>query len=135
MRAELRSLHAPDAASGDVGAFDPDDTEDFALLVQALIGPAGDRGEEMFDFTVCTASWLGGHDLPKGFEFPRGTLLVRRWDPELVTRAISDLCLRTEGADWLEVAQKLSRFGKWEFEDYRDEPGRTGLRSRLEPAL
>ena len=44
---------------------------------------------------------------------------MERWDWEVVERAINDLCVRTEGDDWNQVATKLSRFGFWEFEDYR----------------
>jgi len=79
----------------------------------------------MFDFTVCTASSLAGQRLPKGFEFQRGNLLVERWDHGLVRRAVADLCLQTEGANWSEVAQKLSRYGRWEFEDYAGVDGGT----------
>jgi Immunity protein 8 len=120
VHAELRSLLAPDAPGGDPSAFTPDDPFDFGLLVQALIGPAGEPGEESFDFTVCTASWLARQDLPKGFEFQRGKLVLNHWDPGLMVRAISDLCLRTQGADWRAVAEKLSRYARWEFEDYND---------------
>jgi Immunity protein 8 len=57
---------------------------------------------------------------PKGFEFARGILLLSRWDYNLVVRAISDLCLHTEGETWEEVATSLSRDADWEFADYRD---------------
>jgi hypothetical protein len=49
----------------------------------------------MFDFTVFTASWLARQLLPKGFEFQHGTLLVERWNPTLIERAVSDLCSPT----------------------------------------
>jgi Immunity protein 8 len=35
-----------------------------------------------------------------------------------LSRALSDLCLHAEGADWAEIAAKLSRYGGWEYEDY-----------------
>jgi hypothetical protein len=47
--------------------------------------------------------------------------LLDRWSAELVERAIADLCRHTEGETWQEVAQKLSRYARWEFEDYREE--------------
>lgn len=119
MRAELRSLHSPDVDGGSLRSFQPANSEHFALNVTALVGPAGEKGEESFEFRVCSPSWLAQEELPKGFAFLRHTLLVVRWDVGLVERAISDLCMRTEGETWGEVAQKLSRFGGWEFEDYR----------------
>jgi hypothetical protein len=113
-------LDTADADGGDLRAFRPEDAERFTLGVTASIGPAGEEGAEQFQFTVCSPSWLVGQELPKGFAFQRDTLLVERWDPDLVERAIGDLCRRTEGETWTEVATKLSRFGYWEFEDYRD---------------
>ncbi len=99
----------------------PDDPEHFAAEVTAYIGPAGGRGAELFEFHVCTPRWLAEQaSMPKGFAFLRHHLLVGRWDAGLVERAIRDLCLRTEGEDWQEVATKLSRYGYWEFEDYRE---------------
>ena len=74
------------------------------------------HGGDLFYFTVVTAGWLADNPPPKGFEFARA-LLVTRWDYETVRRAISDLSLHTEGRDWSEVATKLSRHARWEFED------------------
>jgi hypothetical protein len=45
-------------------------------------------------------------------------LLVDTWDPSVIRRAIGDLCARTEGETWHDVAVSLSRFGAWEFTDY-----------------
>jgi hypothetical protein len=120
VRAELKDLDTADSPDGDLASFSPEDGEHFALTVTASIGPAGERGAELFDFRVCSPSWLAAGKLQKGFAFQRHTLLVERWDAELVERAIADLCLRTEGESWDEVAMKLSRYGHWEFEDYRE---------------
>lgn len=71
--------------------------------------------------TVCTAKWLERAELDenaKDFEFVRHRLLVGRWDPDLVRRAVEDLCARTSGRDWREVATRLSRYLAWEFDDY-----------------
>lgn len=99
----------------------PDDLAHFAADVTAYLGPAGGEGADLFEFRVCTPGWLAEHpNMPKGSAFLRHHLLVERWDAALVERAIRDLCLRTEGGDWQEVATKLSRYGYWEFEDYRE---------------
>ena len=39
---------------------------------------------------------------------------------QLVRRAIGDICFRTEGADWREIAAKLRLYDDWEFEGYRE---------------
>jgi hypothetical protein len=118
MRADLRGFHS--IAVDDLVAWRPDDPESFALGVTAVIGPEGSDGEETFHFDVCSAAWLAANPPPKGFEFLRSTLLLTRWDYATLERALRDLCLHTSGNNWSEVATQLSRFGGWEFEDYRD---------------
>jgi hypothetical protein len=119
VRAELRSSHAPETSDGTLEALTPEAPENFALHVQALVGPSDGPGEESFEFRVCSPSWFANAThRPKGYESPRHTILLERWDPTVVTRAISDLCQRTEGATWHDVGTSLSRFGRWEFEDY-----------------
>jgi hypothetical protein len=102
VRAELRSLDSADAPEG-LESFRP-----------------GEPGADLFYFHVCSPRWIETNPPPKGFEFMHGFLVLTRWDHKVVVRAIKDLCLRTEGADWQEVAMKLSRYGNWEFADYRE---------------
>jgi hypothetical protein len=121
MRAALRGFYSSDIEA--LETHRPDDPECFQIGVTAFIGPAeGGFGEEMFDFTVCTANWLQQHPPPKNFEFLRSTILMERWDYATLSRALGDLCLHAEGKDWPEIAAKLSRYGHWEFEDHR-KPG------------
>ena len=117
MRAELRSLDSADAPEGLEG-FRPSDPQSFALAIGATVGPEGGEGGDLFYFTVCTPEWLRENGSQKGFAFLHGHVLVDRWDYQLVERAIRDLCFRTEGAGWDEIATKLSRYGDWEFEEY-----------------
>jgi hypothetical protein len=116
MHAELRGLYSPDVPEG-LEAFSPEDAECFNLLVGAFIGPADNGGEDLFYFSVCTATWLAEHPPPKNFEFLRNTILMNRWDHSTLHRAITDLCRRAEGPDWDAVALHLSRYGLWELED------------------
>jgi hypothetical protein len=119
VRAALRRLHSPTADP--LAEFAPDNPESFSTFVQALVGPEDGEGEESFNFTITTASWLAEQPAPeKGFEFLQGVLLLSRWDYDTVVRAISDLCRNTQGETWEEVATSLSRYGHWEFADYRE---------------
>ena len=118
MRAALRGFYSSDIP--DLDTYRPEDSECFELQVTAFIGPTEEgHGEEMFDFRVCTASWLQRHPPPKNFEFLRSTVLMSRWDYQTLERALGDLCLHTEGRDWAQIAARLSRYGHWEYEDYR----------------
>jgi hypothetical protein len=116
MHAELRGLYSPDTADLTLEAFRLDDHAHFSLVVGAYIGPSDAGGEELFTFAVCSPGWIADVKLQKGFGFQRDTLLLERWDPPLVERAIGDLCRRTEGSSWHEVAVKPSRYGRWALE-------------------
>jgi hypothetical protein len=120
VKGELRGLYSPDIPETDLESFRPEDGDNFALLVTAFVGPSDAPGEEMFDFVVCTPRWLAEHPPEKGFWFLRNHLLLTRWDYEVLERAVRDLCAHAVGDTWEEVAMKLSRYGHWEFEDYRD---------------
>jgi hypothetical protein len=82
-----------------------------------MIGPAGSDGAESFDITVCTPEWLCSHmqrdPLPG-----RRYLFVTSFDYEKLETYLRDLCLYCQGDSWTDVATKLARIGKWEFEDY-----------------
>jgi Immunity protein 8 len=97
----------------------PDDVGSFCVSVRALVGPLDGEGEESFDFTVCTPTWLESQEFDKGFWWGRHFLLVKRWDAATVEHAIRDVCVRAEGPDWTAVAERIARYGYWEFEDYR----------------
>jgi hypothetical protein len=104
----------------------PADPEDFCVLVQAMVGPKGQPGEESFDFIVCTPAWLARAVGVRGFVFGHHHLVVRRYDAQLIEAAIRELCDDISGESWADVAAKLSRYGAWEFEDYREAPFQSG---------
>jgi Immunity protein 8 len=116
VKATLRRLHSPDADP--FSEYVPDDPEAFGLLVQALVGPREGKGEESFDFVVCTPRWFDAQPFDKGFAWPQSHLFVKRWDYATVERAISDVVRRAEGPDWASVAAQIGRYGRWEFEDH-----------------
>jgi hypothetical protein len=117
VKAKLLRLHSPDAYS--LQAYKPPDPDVFGLLVQAMVGPDDGKGEESFDFVVCTTRWFETQPFEKGFSWPRHHLFVKRWDYATVERAISDVVMHAEGDEWSSVANQIARFGSWEFEDYR----------------
>jgi len=96
-----------------------DDVTNMSQWIRVLAGPAGEQGEESFDLNVCTPQWLQGQVARTGPIVGRHLLIVDRWDIELVERAVSDLVAGVEADDWDSIAGKLSRIGRWEFEDYR----------------
>lgn len=119
MRAEVKHLHSPDI-DGDLENYTPDERDDFCLLFQAFIGTAGTKGEDSFNFLVCTPKWIE-RDLEKyGFLLGRGySIIVKRYDFTQIQKIIQDLCRRVSGDSWEEIARKLGLYGHWEFEDYK----------------
>ncbi len=116
IRVQLKYLHSPDVF--DLQDYNPSDPENFRIIVQAMIGAVGENFEESFDFIVCTPKWLNESIGSQKYLFGRHHLLVTRYDYEVILKAITTLCTQVNDSDWQIVAQKLGRFGKWEFEDY-----------------
>ncbi|MGF6489633.1 Imm8 family immunity protein [Pseudomonas frederiksbergensis] len=56
MEAKLKRLHSPDIYN--LESYQPDVQDEFGFLLQAMIGPAGEDGEESFDMEVCTPKWI-----------------------------------------------------------------------------
>ena len=119
MRAELKALDTGDTPDGSLHSLRPEDPRRFRVGVTASIGPAGEAGQELFQFEVCSPAAMADQELPKGYWFVRHVLLIERWDPALVEAAIRGLCETTYGDDWSAIAERLGRYGHWEFEDYR----------------
>jgi hypothetical protein len=114
--AELYGLHSPDAL--DLTQYTPEDPSSFGILVEAMIGPQNGVGHETFDFVLCTPSWFA-QTLSEGeYRFGHSYIFFGKFDYVLLWRAIKKLCDSVAGPDWETVARRLSRYGKWEFEDY-----------------
>ncbi len=117
MKAELKHLHSPDA--DDLRSFVPSDPERFVVLIQAMVGPVGDESFESFDLLVCSPGWLR-QQAAKGPVIGLHHLIVDRFDYEAIATTIKAYCDGCIGASWNEVATKLNRLGRWEFDDYVD---------------
>jgi hypothetical protein len=116
MRGELRRLHSPDV---DLQQYIPEDVEDFGLLIQAMIGPLHREGEESFDFLVCSPRWFAVRLAEHEYRWGQHHLFLKRYDLNLIAMAIEKLCQSIEGPDWETLADRLGRFGRWEFEGYQ----------------
>ena len=78
MNAELKRVHSPDIQN--LESYMPENSETFGFLLQAMVGPEGEDGEESVDIEVCTPKWLeenyGQEDVVVG----RHHLIVREYD-------------------------------------------------------
>ncbi|MGV8972817.1 MAG: immunity 8 family protein [Rhodoglobus sp.] len=115
MKAEIRSIFSADVE--DLDNFRPSG-DVFSVPIRVQIGPAGAPGEESFDLTVCSVRWLAQQVEHTPVFDARHHLVVREFHWPVVLRYIEGRVARCVGETWGDVAQQLSRFGYWEFEDY-----------------
>ncbi|MCC7341163.1 MAG: immunity 8 family protein [Bryobacterales bacterium] len=114
----MKRLHSPDI--DDLKGYRPEESDSFGFLLQAMVGPAGGEGEESFDMVVCTPEWLRRRYAASEIILGLHLLIVFRYDYASLVSYIAKFSERCSGQSWKEVAQQLSRLGKWEFEDYQE---------------
>ena len=118
MKAELKRVHSPDVQ--DLERYIPENPENFGFLLQAMIGPEGTEGEESFDIEVCTPKWLEEIYGPEDVVIGRHHLIVREYNYARLVGVIKKYLQQCSGEDWTQIGKKVSRLGKWEFEDYTE---------------
>ena len=116
MRAVLRRLHSPDVY--DLAAFRSSEKDNFAFLLQILVGPDTGPGEESFDVFVCTPRWLLDNHSDEEIVIGTHKLIMFSYDYERLYRFIQEKLSEARGSNWQELASRLARLGRWEFEDY-----------------
>lgn len=116
MRAQLKDLYS--LSEIDLKNFRPN--AGFGISVRAIVGPENAEGEESFDFTVCTPDWFATNEIPaaNAMKIGRHFLFVHTYDYSRLERFVRSYCQSSEGESWQVIAEKISRLGAWEFEDY-----------------
>lgn len=114
MKPSLRRLHSPDVM--DLRKFVPSKPA-FAILVQLLVGPSDGPGEESFDMLVCSPEWLRQQSRAV---IGRHHLIVPSYSYDDLVVFVEDYLQGCDGVSWQDVAAKVGRLARWEFEDYRE---------------
>lgn len=97
------------------------DPASFGFTARMVVGPLNSSGGESFDVWVCTPEWLAVECQRQG-----GILDARHhvvvdfgsFDQRALREWLQARVERAEGPTWPELANRLSRLGHWEFEDY-----------------
>jgi hypothetical protein len=84
-----------------------------------MVGPASGEGEESFDVEICTPRWLEQTYGPDGIVIGGHHLIVFKYDFGAIQRFIHEFVGNSSGETWQDVAAKVGRLGRWEFEDYQ----------------
>lgn len=120
MKAELKSISSTDI---DERVYWPDDVNCFGFSLDAIIGPVGEDTGNLFQFFVCTPTWVSTKMINRDFGdhgvFGRYLIIVLDYDFERIRQMVSQLCDETKGKDWSEIAIKLSRYAAWEYAEYQ----------------
>ena len=85
-----------------------------------MIGPVGEKSFNSFDFEFCNPAWFEKNiDRDgKGYMVGYHRIILNNYTGELGHSIISQILSRISGDSWEVLARKISRYGRWEFEDY-----------------
>jgi hypothetical protein len=120
MRATVHSIFSTDA---DFASFIPSDPLNFSLLVRVMAGPSDSDGEESFDVVVCTPGWFLEQVRAEGPLSGSHHLFVDEWSADLVASYLRSSISQMSGETWRDLATKIGKLARWEFEDYVDFAG------------
>lgn len=115
IKPKLKGIHSPDIV--DLRNHSIAENEPYCALIQAMFGPEGSDGEESFDLLVCNALWVAEESKQRVLS-GRHHLIVSRFDIDEIRLFLEEIGKASAGRTWQDVAEKLGRYGKWEFEDY-----------------
>ena len=127
MQAAISSMNIEDHRS-DQHWFD--DPTDFCVIVELNISSSTVDSGDIFSLTICSPKWFGKnvvcppkhhptHDRNNRAVFGRHYLFMDIYDEDEINRTLRDHVEAAHGDDWDEIATRLARYFRWEFEDYR----------------
>lgn len=116
MKAVIKTIDLNDAI--DFDQYWPDDEKNFGIWLTVQIGPDDQEGGHLFQILVCTPDWIKDKYYFQRAVWGRHMLIVFEYDKDLIVKEISNYVDGCSGTDFWDLAQKLSRIGVWEFEDY-----------------
>lgn len=85
-----------------------------------MVGPAEGSSEESFDVIVCTPRWLERCVRQEGPLLGCHHLIMEKYDVARMRIFLTNEIESIKAPTWHELASKIGRIGKWEFEDYHD---------------
>jgi len=118
MKALLSGIHSPDVHDFD-NIVEISVGDAFCVLIQAFFRPENEEGEDAFSFLFCNASYLAAKAKNDGFVLGRSMIIVDQLSRQIIEQSLTSIAEDIEGDDWQDVANKLNRYGQWEFEDYQ----------------
>lgn len=118
MKAIIKSMWINSAAI-DLDTYFPEDPECFGLWIEFRAGFKDEESADDFRVLVCTPEWLRKEYGWKKSMWGRHMLVVFNYDLDAIKMEINQCVENCTGDNWMIIAQKISRFFAWEFEDYQ----------------
>lgn len=117
MKAEIKQIDSTDVPN--LENWKPQSNAEVYFPLELTIGPAGGTAGELFQLLVATPEALRTEQtLPFCFS-GRHCLIVKHYDWTLIRDWLRRVVDEVEADTWPQVARRLSRYMKWEFEDYQ----------------
>jgi hypothetical protein len=117
-------LKAQDCSDHDpIEAWRPTDAADVDYWLCLHIGPADERGAELFYVNVLSEA--AARRLPPDQLARRKKIIVPDYSWPAVMSAVDDILRGVQGATWGELARKLAERFDWEFDNYQPYKGPT----------
>ena len=117
MKAIVKAMWV-DSATINLDNYFPEDSENFGLWIEFRVGPPELNSADDFRLLVCTPEWLKTNGVQEKSLWGRHMLIVLEYDISAIKAAIDQCVDSCTGKDFGEIAQKISRFAAWEFEDH-----------------
>ena len=117
--AKLKTIYSPDV---ELKSFTPSQRA-FSVFTQLFFGPSIGEGEESVDVIVCSPEWLTSRMLSEGkLMIGHGLIIALEFDYAGFIDFVSAYGRSITGDSWDEVVDGLRLLGRYEFENYLDQP-------------
>lgn len=90
----------------------------FCHTLRAAIGILGEEGADAFEFDVCSPEYLESETASYPILSGEKLIITQRFDANHVEEFVRKRLHFATGKDWDEIAEKISKWARWEFEDY-----------------
>ena len=115
MKAELKEILTVEHNNID-RAIGP--TSEMPLFLRMMIGPKNAEGASSFDIQIVSTNWIKKELDRYPLLMGRHYIIMDNWNYDVLFDYINKYLEKCTGKDWSEVAEKVSRLGLSEFEDY-----------------
>lgn len=107
------------SADIDLDTYWPNDSECFGMWIEFSVGAKEADGADNFRLFVCTPEWLKNESELRGATWGRHMLILHEYDLAAIKAEVDKCVEQCTANDWSTIAQKISRFAAWEYEDYQ----------------